>query len=199
MSRFDREGFCVTGRSESEIRHIAEQIRKLFYPAGIKLLDVIDMIERKMPAAFEWFRYEIVEPEELPDREAEMCPSDNCIRIRESVYIKAIDHDPHSRFTLAHELGHFFLHRHQALAFGRPSLNGNIPAYRHSEWQADTFARNLLAPRTMAEGMMTEEIEVLFEVSRSVAEIVSGHRTIVPMPTKCPVSNAPMLPGFEFA
>ena len=103
-----------------------------------------------------------------------MNPFEFCIRVQEPIYAKAMDGDGHCRFTVAHEIAHFFLHRTQALAFGRKAENGNIPAYRNSEWQADVFARNLLAPFSMTRGMVANQIEVLFGVSRHVANIIAA-------------------------
>lgn len=175
MSTCRKEGFCVAPRTEKEIRASAEQLRKVLLPRNdIKYLDVARVLELKIPEIFPGFRYEIVCPDEMPDREAEMNPSEFCIRIQEPVYTKALAGDGHCRFTLAHEFGHFFLHRAQTLAFGRKAENGNIPTYMNSEWQADVFARNLLAPLSLARGMTANEIEVLFGVSRSVANIITG-------------------------
>ena len=194
---FHREGFCVSPRKEVEIRNIAEQIRKLFYPHNHKYLDVIDFLERKMPFVFEYFHYEIVEPHELPDREAEMDPIGFCIRIQEPIYEKAIENDGHCRFTIAHELGHWFLHREQTLAFGRPDRGGKIPPYRHSEWQADVFARNFLAPWSLAKGMSAGQIEKVFEVSGEVAAIISGEPAVTETRPRVSLAAGPMLPGFE--
>lgn len=113
----------------------------------------------------------------MPDRDAEMNPFEYCIRVQEPVYVKAMNGDGHCRFTIAHELGHFFMHRTQTLAFGRKAENGNIPPYRNSEWQADVFARNLLAPFSMTRGMIAKQIETLFGVSHSVADIIAGTKT----------------------
>ena len=68
----------------------------------------------------------------------------------------------------------FFMHRTQTLAFASKAANGNIPTYKNSEWQADVFARNLLAPYSMTRGMIAQQIEILFGVSKSVAEIIAG-------------------------
>ncbi len=170
-----KDGFCVAPRKENEIRAAAEQFRKILCDHdGICYLDITRLLEFKMPELFPCFRYEIVEPDELPCREAEMNPFEYCIRIQEPVYIKAMNGDGHCRFTIAHEIGHFILHRTQTLAFGRKAENGNIPSYMNSEWQADVFARNLLAPFSMASKMIPHAIETLFGVSRSVAEIIAG-------------------------
>jgi hypothetical protein len=58
------------------------------------------------------------------------------------------------RFSFAHELGHFFLHRDLYIKFGISSPEGwkdfilNVPEneYRSFEWQADEFAGRLLVP-----------------------------------------------------
>ncbi len=199
LKKYDRDGFCVTPRKEVEIRNVAEQVRKLFAHPDIKLFNVVEFIERKLPEMYEEFHYEIVEPREMPDREAEMSPSEFCIRIQEPVYIKAMNGDGRSRFTLAHELGHFFLHRHQLLAFGRKSENGNIPPCRHSEWQADIFARNLLAPWSMTRNMSAKAIEAVFEVSHEVALIISGEKECKGLNSLAnTLFQSPKLPGFEW-
>lgn len=198
MKKYYRDGFCVAPRSEIEIRNVAEQIRKLSGLPDTKYFDVVNFIEHKMPGIFPFFRYEIVESAELPDREAEMNPFEFCIRVRESIYIEAMKGNGHCRFTLAHELGHFFLHRNDFIAFGKKSEDGDIPPCRHSEWQANMFARNLLAPFSMTRNMSSAEIKVVFEVSEEVANIIAGEKkTRHSSITKINSSNM-TLPGFEW-
>lgn len=170
--RYRNEGFCVLPKSKKDIRLHAEDIRRLFFPVEHKLLDVTRLVEHKLPDAFEGFRYEILPDELLPGREAEFSPFDFCIRIRESVYVGSCNGNGHCRFTLAHELGHFFMHRNQPMAFGRSAANDYIPLYRNSEWQADKFARCLLAPVRLAKGLSAAAIATVFEVSAEVAHIV---------------------------
>ena len=177
MGTCKKDGFCVSPRTEREIQNVAEQLRKVLTDnSEFKHLDIVRILEHKMPEAFPGFRYEIISPSEMPDREAEMNPFEFCIRIQEPVYRKAMEGDGHCRFTIAHELGHFFLHRTQALAFGRKAKDGNIPTFQNSEWQADVFARNLLAPYSMTRDMDAGAIEVLFGVSHSVARIIAGQK-----------------------
>jgi len=196
MSRCLKDGFCVAPRKEKEIRVVAEQMRKILcdHP-DFKYLDIIKVLEFRMPDAFPGFRYEIVEPYEMPDNEAEMNPFEFCIRVQEPVYTNAMNGNGHCRFTIAHELGHFFMHRTQTLAFGRKAANGNIPTYSNSEWQADVFARNLLAPYSMTRGMIAQQIEALFGVSRSVAEIIAGTKTA---PALSPMSTSTVQMTFPF-
>ena len=186
--KYDRDGFCVEPMSTHTIETAAFETRKFFYPDdGQKYLNVMDLIEHKLPQAFEGFHLDVVRPEDLPGREAEFNPIYFCIRISEPIYEAACNDDGHCRFTVAHELGHFFLHRDQIPAFGRPAKDGKIPAYKHSEWQADTFARNLLVPRKLASGMSVPEIQTVFEVSHEVACIVAGEQVRpihIPHPTQ---------------
>lgn len=185
--KYDRDGFCVEPMTTQAIETAAFETRKFFYPDGQNLLDVMDLIEHKLPLAYQSFHLDVVRPEELPGREAEFNPTNFCIRIREPIYEAACNYDGHCRFTVAHELGHFFLHRDQTPAFGRPARDGKIPAYKHSEWQADTFARNLLAPRQLTNGMTVPEIKTVFEVSYEVACIVAGEQikpVYTPHPTQ---------------
>lgn len=192
-----KDGFCVSPRRETEIRVAAEQMRKILSDhSDLKYIEIVKVLEFCMPKAFPGFRYEIVDPCEMPDREAEMNPFEYCIRIQEPVYIKAINGDGHCRFTIAHELGHFFLHRTQKLAFGHKAANGNIPTYMNSEWQADVFARNLLAPFSMTRGLIAQQIEVLFGVSRSVADIIAGSPT--PFSTISPTQSTMVQMTFPF-
>lgn len=198
MNGFASEGFCVSPRTRKEIAQIAETVRNMFSPSRTKFLDVVDLLERKLPAAFERFSLEIVEDNELPDREAEMCPSSLSIRVRESVYGKAMDGDCHCRFTLAHEIGHFFLHRFQSLAFGLQLQGRKISAYCDSEWQANTFARHFLVPDSLAKGLDVSQIELLFGVSSSVARIVCKGDAPCSGYANSPIGNQPLLPGFDF-
>jgi IrrE N-terminal-like domain len=54
----------------------------------------------------------------------------------------------HSRFVIAHEIGHIVFHDHNAKAFSsEPSLRINFAEQEYSaEWQANTFAEYFLVP-----------------------------------------------------
>jgi hypothetical protein len=67
------------------------------------------------------------------------------IQIKESVYLGAISGNPEDRFTLAHEMGHAFL-LHGCTENKVCGIDENILPTEDPEWQADTFAKELLAP-----------------------------------------------------
>lgn len=171
-----RDGFRVIPMSDCDIRMAATNVRKLFCTVEHHLFDIVRVIELKMPKIYPRFHLEITSDSDLPDREAEFDPITWAMRIRESVYLAALEGDGHCRVTLAHELAHFFLHRFQRPTFGRSAENGQVPYCENSEWQADTFARHLLAPKHLAVGLSIAQIMVMFEVSRKLALIVSGKK-----------------------
>jgi len=75
------------------------------------------------------------------------------------------------RFSFAHELGHFFLHKELYLKFGIRSPEDwkdfilNVPEneYRNFEWQANEFAGRLLVPYPELEAEMEKVGEILEE------------------------------------
>ena len=67
------------------------------------------------------------------------------IIIRESVYNGAVEQNGFHRFTIAHEIGHALMHTRE-MGFSRSTDHRlNDEWFRDSEWQANTFAGELLA------------------------------------------------------
>ena len=91
----------------------------------------------------------------------------NVMLIRSDVYDKAVLGSARDRFTLCHELGHYLLHQPESISYAR----GTVPAYRNPEWQANTFAAELMAPANMVKNMSIEEIMEECGMSRQAAAI----------------------------
>lgn len=97
------------------------------------------------------------------------------------------NHAPNRRrFSLAHELGHHFLHVDRSVLEEVPNIDtGNLRDEVHSkdiyEREADIFAGELLVPlemlkKTYKKGLTIPDIAGLFKVSEQVASIaVSNH------------------------
>ena len=83
--------------------------------------------------------------------------------------------DPESRFIVAHELGHLFLHDHHAKAFSDdPTERIRFKEKEHSaEWQANTFAAHFLLPDHIVEAHY--EVKALVG-SCSVGEALAQER-----------------------
>lgn len=111
------------------------------------------------------FYFEVVSSDQLPrNTYARYLPLDNKMEILESVYNEALNGDGRARFTIAHEIGHYFLHKDTS-SFSRRLSKKDIKAYEDPEWQANTFASfflisqnaisNLKSPEAIAENCGT--------------------------------------------
>lgn len=67
------------------------------------------------------------------------------------IFVKPRTRPERKRFTVAHELGHFILHRHQRPSFNcdKESVHAGIDTLKQIEREADDFASNLLMPGDM--------------------------------------------------
>lgn len=143
------KGYKAPPQSIDSIRVITQKLRKLFgKEAGhLKIMDLMEFVIPMIDREFEW---EVSDDQFLYQMgyEAYYDPKGTAIVIRDDVYDCATSGDSSSlrhQFTLAHELGHYFLHRGLNPVLPR----GGIPThktYEDTEWQADTFAGELLMP-----------------------------------------------------
>ena len=131
-----------------------------------KALDIVKFLE--LASFYMEFDYEIVEDREMKSNYAETDLSNDVIRIRESVYLRARQGSPRDRFTVAHEIGHYVLHKGKVLLC---RSDEKIKPYEHPEWQANTFAGEFLVPYEEAILMTESEIAETYKVSKEVSEI----------------------------
>lgn len=131
-------------------------------------VDVVRILETTYKDSFY-----IIPDEEMPDAYAITTPSGD-ILLSNNVYELACQDDPRSRFTIAHEFGHLILHIPlDGFGEGKDAKNYK-EKYFDSEWQADTFAAELLIPTPILEALInTTPIEIIskkFMVSRQCLE-----------------------------
>lgn len=160
----------ASAMSREEIESLARRIRAKFKCTDL-YFDIIRFVEYVLPSIDSSFCYEYVDSAYLPaNTYAFYDPHDNIMRISSDVYENAIKDIGRDRFTIAHEVGHYFLHRNNiALARSKSS----VPAYRNPEWQANVFASALLIPVDKTKFMTPEEIQVSCKVSYQAACIAS--------------------------
>jgi len=72
-----------------------------------------------------------------------------CTVVSERLYATAAERNPYSRYQLAHEFAHWFLHKHQSRAFYRATRIPKKSAKVENE--ADLFARAFLFPLVLFE------------------------------------------------
>ena len=164
--------FRVPGLSRIEIYNFVQRIL-----VALKLeqngyyMDVVAFVE-SIHTFDDLFAFECVEKNELPiDTYARYLPIDNKMEVDEDVCIAACNGDKRHRFTIAHELGHYFLHGDK-IAFNRVPPGRIIKAYEDPEWQANTFASYLLvSPSSICELKTAENISKKCGVSYQAAKI----------------------------
>lgn len=159
--------FCVKPLSTKAIRQLVQALRKESKLNNVIYFPIVQFIEWLLCDPDNGVDYEIVPIDEMNDTYGITNTSDNVLRIREDVYKGAVFGNPRDRFTLCHEVGHFFLHQPDRVEFAR----GTIPAFRDPEWQANMFAAELMAPYELANGLSVKEISEKFGMSLQAAQI----------------------------
>lgn len=173
MSVRQLRGFKVPPLSRVKINTVAINCRrKLFEVDEDKPIDLEYLVEQFLPEVLN-INYDIREVDVMKDVEAAVNPDKGELIIREDVYLALTDptHYAHgrARFTIAHELGHLFLH--EGVVLNRQVKIKDHEAFEDSEWQADTFASELLMPSHMCKGLSVKEIQDKFVVSYAAAQI----------------------------
>lgn len=158
--------------SRAKIRELTIYIRRSLGVEGSMEFPTMYVLEYVLPDLIEGFSFEIIDDKHM-DCEALTYPNRNLIKIKESVYERACSGRARDLFTIAHEMGHLFLHRGEKVGFARSERE--VRAYEDPEWQANTFAAELLAPSNMLRGLGVDEICEKCKVSRQVAEIQSKY------------------------
>ena len=153
--------------SRRAIREIAKIFQKITNTK--EYFDIVGFIEHILPIIDPYFIFEIVEDNELPDVYAQSCPDKHTIKVRKSVYYGAINNNGRDRFTLCHELGHYIFHGSANISYMR--TDRKLEAYKDPEWQANTFAGELLVPEEIAINHTVPEIAKICGVSYKVAGI----------------------------
>lgn len=166
-----KQGIPVVPKRVKDIR-IAAQLTRLIFGIKEHFCDVTRILENFGTKHFSEYSFEIVADNdpELKGKWAVTIPHKRTIKVKESVYDNACRGDKQSRFTIAHELVHLFLHHKFDEAFARENTYGEVETWRDSEWQADTYAAELLMPKGLVDDLSVEEICEKCGVSSSAAE-----------------------------
>jgi hypothetical protein len=168
-------GFLVRPRSGEVIRSVAQRMLDALDMKG-RQVPVMHVLEAVLPSVDDTFSFEILEPEEMLQRfrvnaEGMTVHRDNTIALRIDVYLAACSGAGRHRFTAAHELGHYLLHKGEGMQFPRKSTP-DTKVYCDSEWQANTFAREFLVDlRHCGRLSGPQEVASFYRVSAKVAEI----------------------------
>lgn len=159
------QNVSVAPMSRKRIREFALEIRKSLGFKEIYEFPIVEFIEWYLPKM--GLEYEIKPVCEMNDTYGLTNTGNATLCLREDVYEGAVRGNPRDRFTLCHELGHFLLHTPDRVSFAR----GDIPTYCNAEWQANTFAGEILAPYNLVCCMTPDEIACKCKMSYQAATI----------------------------
>jgi hypothetical protein len=162
----------VPGISRAKIAAYADALRKGLGYGAEPWLPIDRVLEFDLPRFHEDFSLIVEEIDVLGNRHGVTLPRERTIILRRDVYERACEGHGRDRFTVAHELGHYLMHDAPGLERQSPVSRGSIPAFRDSEWQANSFAADLLMPATMIQQFSTiTEVCSEFGVSRDAARV----------------------------
>jgi transcriptional regulator with XRE-family HTH domain len=154
-----RRGFVVKAASAATLRAFAEKVRSIFASESEIAFPIIPLLEFKLPKVFPDFVLDVRDMEEMGDLEGTVVAGGHVLALRSDVYEGACRNIGRHRFTAAHELAHYLLHRDITMARTR---DDDVPIYRDSEWQADTFAGALM--------MSTRHLHLLRDAEHAAKE-----------------------------
>ena len=144
-------GTLVEARTSEEIAIIANDLRRYCEKEDAHWFPIVPVVELIAGEGFQ-----VLTSEDMGRNEGLSYPDLGVIQIREDVYDAACNGDGRARDTMAHELGHFILHRGMRMA--RITSRGVPRLIEDSEWQADEFAGLLLAPAHIISGRNAADI-----------------------------------------
>lgn len=153
--------------SRNNIRKLTKIFREVVGVSEYEKFPILGFIEFFLGKV--GYSFEILEDYELKGKYAEALPDEKRLLIRQGTYEGAVKGNPRDLFTLAHEIGHLFLHNNQTISFARK--DSKIKCYEDPEWQANTFAAELFAPADIIISMTQEEVVNRYGCSWQVASI----------------------------
>lgn len=157
--------------SRDDIRRFVRSIKKLVGLEDELYFPILSFVENILPILVPDFQFEVVPESEMGNKHGETYPSKNLIRIREDIYLRAAAGEGRDRLTVAHEVGHLFLHEDDAIALCRLEPGEKLKPYEDPEWQADAFGGELLASSYLIVGMSQSEVERKCGVSSAAARV----------------------------
>jgi hypothetical protein len=171
----------VTGRSDEEVRAIAERTKSEYGVARLRPVNILRLLKSgSIPTSYgrKKLVFHVVDDEQLGtiDGKTKFSKDAVTITVKRSVCDRAAMGVGRDRMTLAHELGHGVMH-HSAPKFRHTGATGptdlsKVSAYESAEHQAKIFAAAFLIHDDVAAELSSAlDISVEFGVSLQAAEI----------------------------
>ncbi len=157
--------------SRDNIRWLAKMIRRKTGYEHTLYFPIVEFVELYLPQIMPDFELEIIPYEKMKKTCGETKPSEHKIILNEAIYNKAIDGDGFARLTVAHEVGHLFLHDSDSITLCKLKPGEKLKAFEDPEWQADAFGGELLASSYLIGVMSVDEISEQCGVTPRAAKV----------------------------
>lgn len=160
----DYSNFRCKWIDKDKLRKLADQSRKEYWPEDILPIDIVTIVELRLK----------IDVEPLPGL---LSTLDMDAFLRTNLSGIVVDNDCYMldkfanrlRFSLAHELGHYFLHKDVYSNLGLLSIEDwkdfilNVPEaeYENFEWQANEFAGRFLVPYDKLKSVVEQSLEMI--------------------------------------
>ena len=156
-----------------EIREKVRSIRKIFGLSEDGYVDIVKVFESLPDYGVD---IEIDAIEDMDNKHGQTYPAKPKIVIREDIYERACEGHGRDRLTIAHEIGHLFLHGTDKISLARVEKEYAVPTWCDPEWQANAFAGELLAPFRFIKDLSISDIQVKYGVSATAAKVQKTRR-----------------------
>ncbi|MGO9620823.1 MAG: ImmA/IrrE family metallo-endopeptidase [Desulfobaccales bacterium] len=167
----DYSAFKCKWIDQNQLRELAEQKRQKYWPEGILPVDTTKIIELRL-------RLEVEPMFDL------LSTLDVDAYLKTDLSGIVVDHDCYMndkflnrlRFSMAHELGHYFLHReiYSSLSLSSPEdwkefiQNVHETEYEAFEYQANEFAGRFLVPYEKLKSAIMDSLEMIKKVALNI-------------------------------
>lgn len=151
-----------------DIRSLSNALRNMIDMSNTPFFPIVHFAELVIPQLDKNYCFAVKDIREmgenhgLTEREGDIVT----ISIRSDIYDRAYAGEGRDRGTVAHEVGHYFLHARSTLL---QKHSGKLLTYEDPEWQAKCFQGELLIPRHLVAGLSAEEVAKVCGVSVEAA------------------------------
>lgn len=177
MYSSQKKTLIVPPQSYKSIGTESEKLLQILYPQGLQSpcsIPIIKIVNDNM--IFEELTgFRLVVDDLTPGVLGQTDFSQNLITIPSEIFYAALAGDGRARFTIAHEVGHVWLHNNYfqgCILENKVAVanRSNIRTFEDPEWQAEAFASAILMPASMVkqsrqQGLKIQDIQDRFEVS----------------------------------
>jgi len=160
----DYSNFKCKWIGKNQLRELADQLRQEYWTEHILPINTVEIVELRLKIEVEPVR-------------GLLSALDMDAYLRTDLSGIVVDHDCYVqdkftnrlRFSLAHELGHYFLHKDVYSGLSLVSIENwkdfilNVPEaeYENFEWQANEFAGRFLVPYNDLKSKVEESLEMI--------------------------------------